>query len=236
MKRLAHPVFWAFVVLACLAMSALQLWRADFKGRRFVAEAAARNANPIALSSAHRQAAELIGRAVAARGEWLPDATLLLDNKLEQGQAGYHVVTPLRLAGVDVVVLVNRGWVRAPRLRSDLPAVAAPPAGMVEVAGIARGFETRAFEFGEDKPQGRVWQHLREATYRRESGLDALPLIVLQTTAVDDGLRRAWTATGAPNPALAHYGYAGMWAVFALLAAGYAVLLRRAPAPDANHD
>lgn len=227
MRRFAHPLFWLFVVALCIAMSALQLWRADVKGRRFAAEEAARVAHPIDLSVAHRDAAELIGRAVAARGDWLPDASLLLDNKLDQGQVGYHLVTPMRLAGSQAVVLVNRGWVRAPRLRSELPVMPPPPTGTVEVAGIARGFETRAFEFGDDKPQGRVWQHLREATYCRESGFDALPLVVLQTSAADDGLRRGWTVAGKPDPAYAHYGYAGMWAVFAVLAAGYAVMLRR---------
>jgi surfeit locus 1 family protein len=122
------------------------------------------------------------------------------------------------------VVLVNRGWVSAGRLRSELPPIATPP-GVVEISGIARNFESKFFQFGHAVPEGAVWQHVGEADYRQRSGLDALPVIVLQSSPAGDGLIRDWSDMRGPqNPAQRHYGYAIMWAIFALMAAGYGLL------------
>ena len=68
------------------------------------------------------------------RGVFVPERTVLLDNKVRHHRAGYEVVTPLRLNGVHV--LVNRGWVEAGRTRADLPQVPVP-GGEVRVEGVA---------------------------------------------------------------------------------------------------
>lgn len=208
------------LVLACLGMARLQLWRAETRGERFMHEQAALNSVPIALTAQSRVRANLLDRAATARGRWLPEKTLFLDNKIYRSRPGYHVLTPLQLSGGGAVVLVNRGWITAPRLRSEIPQVSSP-SGEIDLTGVTRSFEVRTFELQETQPQGFVWQHVREADYRRLSGLDALPVILLQTGADSDGLVRDW---GAPeNPATKHYGYAAMWLVFAVMAAAYGI-------------
>ncbi len=212
------------LVFICLGMARLQLWRAETRGDRFEKEHAVRSATPIELSAQLRDPAALIDRAATARGLWLPQGTLYLDNKIYRSRAGFHVLTPLRLAGSEVVVLVNRGWIVAPRLRSDLPTVPAP-GGEVSVSGLTTKFETQTFELKKTAPQGPIWQHVREMDYRQNTGLDPLPIILLQTGGMDDGLIRDWeTAT---NPASKHYGYAAMWLMFALMAAGYGIFAWR---------
>lgn len=212
------------LVAICLGMAWLQLWRAETRGVKFEREQAALASTPISLSPQQRQHEQLLDRAAQARGRWLPAKTLYLDNKIHRGRAGYQVLTPLQLSGSEAVVLVNRGWIAAPRLRSELPAVTSPP-GEIEVSGVTRSFETRVFELQETLPQGAIWQHVLEADYRRHSGLDALPVILLQTDVQDDGLVRDW---GSPsNPAHKHYGYMAMWLVFALMAAAYGLLAWR---------
>lgn len=212
------------LILVCLGMARLQVWRAETRGERFEREHAALFATPVSLSAQHREREKLLDRAATARGRWLADKTLFVDNKIHLGRAGYHVLTPLQLSGSATVVLVNRGWIAAPRLRSDVPSVSSP-AGEIEIAGVTRSFETRTFELQETQPQGGVWQHVREADYRRLSGLDALPVLLLQTGADGDGLVRDW---GAPeNPATRHYGYAAIWLVFALMAAAYGLFAWR---------
>jgi len=47
-------------------------------------------------------------QSVSVTGTFLPKYSVMLDNKLRHGKAGYEVVTPLRLAGSDLHVLVNR--------------------------------------------------------------------------------------------------------------------------------
>lgn len=212
------------LVAICLGMAWLQLWRAETRGPRFEREQAALGSTPISLSAQQREGEKLLDRAATARGRWLPAKTLFVDNKIYRGRAGYHVLTPLLLSGSETVVLVNRGWIAASRLRSELPQVPSP-AGEIEVTGVTHSFEMRTFELKETLPQGAVWQHVRETDYRRYSGLDALPVILLQTDVYDDGLIRDW---GSPtNPAYKHYGYMVMWLVFALMAAAYGLLAWR---------
>jgi len=212
------------LILVCLGMARLQLWRAETRGEKFEREQAALISVPISLSAQQREHEKLLDRAATARGRWLPEKILFVDNKIYRSRAGYHVLTPLQLSGSTSVVLVNRGWIAAPRLRSELPSVSSPT-GEIEIAGVTRSFETRTFELQQTQPQGTVWQHVREADYRRLSGLDALPVVLLQTGADGDGLIRDWGA--AENPATRHYGYAAMWLVFALMAVAYGLFAWR---------
>jgi surfeit locus 1 family protein len=213
-----RPALILLLVVICLAMAALQYWRAVTRGERFEREQAALLSTPVSLSALQREREALIDRAAIARGSWRAEKTLFLDNKIHRSRPGYHVLTPLQLSGSEVVVLVNRGWIPAPRLRSELPEVMSPT-GEVEVSGVTRSFETRIFELQETPPQGAVWQHVREADYRRYSGLDALPVLLLQTGADNDGMIRDWGS--AENPATKHHGYMAMWLVFAVMAAAY---------------
>lgn len=212
------------LVLTCLAMAGLQYWRAATRGERFEREQAALVSTPVSLSPQQREREKLIDRAATARGRWRAEKTLFLDNKIYRSRPGYHVLTPLQLSGSEVVVLVNRGWIPAPRLRSDVPSV--PTAtGEIEVSGVTRSFETRIFELKVTPPQGAIWQHVREADYRQYSGLDALPVLLLQTGVDSDGLIRDWGS--AENPATKHYGYMVMWLVFAVMAAAYGLFAWR---------
>jgi surfeit locus 1 family protein len=62
---------------------------------------------------------------VSARGRYDPERHLLLDNKVWQGRAGVHVLTPFR-TDQGPSVLVNRGWLPLPADRSRLPDVPTP--------------------------------------------------------------------------------------------------------------
>jgi surfeit locus 1 family protein len=212
------------LVAVCLGMARLQLWRAETRGGIFERQQASAGSAPIALGAEQRDADELQWRPVTARGVWLAERTLFLDNKIHRQRAGYHVLTPLQLERSRTVVLVNRGWVPAPRLRTEIPLIATA-SGLVEISGIARKFESKFFEFGNPLPEGQVWQHVREADFRQRSGLDVLPVIVLQSNVAADGLIRDWGDLHGPdNPAQRHYGYAIMWGIFAVMAAGYGLL------------
>src|SRR5262252_7479595 len=66
-------------------------------------------------------AAAMQNRRIALSGTFLPQYTVLLDNKIYNHRAGYEVVTPLRVDGESVLVL--RGWIEAGRSREVLPEV-----------------------------------------------------------------------------------------------------------------
>ena len=63
-------------------------------------------------------------RRLEVHGELVAAPQFLLDNRLHEGVAGYHVLTALRVPGSRERLLVNRGWVSSGGDRSVLPDVA----------------------------------------------------------------------------------------------------------------
>lgn len=150
-------------------------------------------------------------RRLEARGVWLPERTILLDNKVQKGFAGYEVVTPLRLEGSDLHLLVNRGWIRAPQLRSELPQIETP-AGVVAVEGIARIPNKRFIELSSEVVSGMVWQNLTMERYASWSKLKVQPVLLYQEGGDADGLQRVEAAPEAAGiNADRHRGYAVTW-------------------------
>jgi len=169
---------------------------------------------PISLSSALVDPAEFAFRHVAVRGDYVDRYSILLDNKVLHGRVGYQVVSPLRIAGSDMHVLVNRGWVAAGRTRSELPRAAAPT-GAQTIEGIAVVPSARFYELAPESPQGPVWQNLVLERYRAWSGLALQPVVIEQTNDARDGLAREW---GRPDAGTArHRSYALQWFAFAAL-------------------
>jgi len=64
---------------------------------------------------------ELLWRKVTAAGNFLENQQILLDNQVNNGQAGYYVYTPFKVKGVDEIFLVNRGWVPVGVDRNKIP-------------------------------------------------------------------------------------------------------------------
>jgi surfeit locus 1 family protein len=212
---------WVVLIAALLAgalTARLGLWQLDRAAQKVSLQAALdAQAQRPALSNAELAGADQLHRRVALRGTWIAERTVWLDNRPMDGRVGFFVVTPLRLAGRDDTVLVQRGW--APRHaaeRNRLPPLVTP-AGEVEVIGRLAASPSRLYELGEGST-GAIRQNLDPAAFGAEAGLKLLPLTVVQTDAnpssIDDGLLRHW-----PAPELGlhkHYGYAFQW--FALCA------------------
>ncbi len=153
-------------------------------------------------------------QSVSVTGTFVPTYSVMLDNKLRQGKPGYEVVTPLRLAGSDLHVLVNRGWVQAPPTRDVLPEVRTP-AGEVRVEGVALERLPRILNVAPNE-KGRVRQSLDVAAFAAETGLRLEPRIIEQHSTTDDGLLRDWPRpdTGVEK----NESYAVQWYSFAALA------------------
>jgi len=133
---------------------------------------------PVQLTGPVASAQPLLFRRVIAKGEWLADKQIFIDNQVHEGVAGFHVITPLRLAGSSGVVLVNRGWIARDASYPAAPPVAVP-AGPVEVHGLAATPPKRYIELSPETISGNVWQNLSFERYRERTGLDVLPVEVL---------------------------------------------------------
>lgn len=170
-------------------------------------------AAPIEIAAAPMSMEAVAAKRVTARGVFLPERSVLLDNKIHGGRVGYEVVTPLRLSGSALHVLVNRGWIAAGPRRDALPQVGTP-AGTVRIDGLAQERLPQAMSAGPE--QGPVRQNLELAAYARESGLALQPFFVQQLDGPDDGLVRDWVRPEAGIDK--HRAYALQWYSLAALA------------------
>ncbi len=164
--------------------------------------------------------ANVLHREAVLQGTWQAAHTVYLDNRPMDGKTGFWVVTPLLLSGSTKAVLVQRGWVpRDFNDRTRLPAVLTPE-GVVTVAGRMAPPPSKLYEFA-GAAQGRIRQNLDLPAYAAETGLDLVPVSLLQTGIASEGLQRDWAP---PNTGVdRHYGYAFQWfALSALLVGLYA--------------
>ena len=208
-RNAVWPLFAAVAgIAAAMALGNWQLNRAAEKREARARLEAAMSQPPISVSSTEIPAADVEMRRVEARGVFEPRHAIFIDNRIHHGVPGYHVVTPLKLAGGERYVLVNRGWIAQPPSRAELPQVPTP-AGLVTVQGIAMVPGKRTLELSAHVVEGSIWQNLTIERYREARPIAIQPFLIRQESAAEDGLVREW-----PAPDIGvdkHYGYAFQW-------------------------
>ncbi|NJD08208.1 MAG: SURF1 family protein [Methylococcaceae bacterium] len=128
---------------AFCALGVWQVHRAEYKRGLMSQQQARERLPPRPLPTASIDLAELRYLPVTATGSYDGDHQFLLDNQVVDGRPGFRVLTPLRLASGDAV-LVNRGWVPQGKDRSQLPALPVP-AGKVTLTGHIDRFPAVGF-------------------------------------------------------------------------------------------
>ena len=179
---------------------------------------AAQSAAPVSLATLGDATdwSALRYRSVVAEGEYVAAAQILVDNKVHEGRAGYHVVTPLAMRD-GRAVLVDRGWIAPGATRAELPS-APPPAGIVRVTGRIGSPGSAPLALGSDAPANGVWQHLDPARFAQLTAVAVLPVVI-----------EATPSSRAPNEPVAdwpppdfgidkHRVYMVQWYAFAALA------------------
>jgi len=211
---------WGWLIVALAAASAFialgnwQLRRADERRTLAAAHQAALHGPAVDLPARPIEASALALRRVTARGRFVPAQTIYLDNRVRHGRVGYEIVTPLRLAGSALHVIVMRGWVAGTGSRAELPQVTTP-SGEQRIEGIALAAIPQRFEPKDAQPEGRVWQNLSVERYRAATGLNVQPILLEQRSDDGDGLSRDWPPRGAG--AEKNENYALQWYSFAAL-------------------
>jgi surfeit locus 1 family protein len=164
----------------------------------------------------------LAGRRVKATGRYDHAHDVVLRGGALQGDPGVYVVTPLRIAGSDTAVLVERGFVPTPdAVTADVTQIA--ETGEVTVAGLARRVGT-----GGGNPLDRggntTWARIDLGALRRRVSYPLLSITIRQTPA--PGLPTLPRRLEAPpidqGP---HVSYAIQWFLFAGLAVAFAFLV-----------
>uniref|UniRef100_B1XS78 SURF1-like protein n=1 Tax=Polynucleobacter necessarius subsp. necessarius (strain STIR1) TaxID=452638 RepID=B1XS78_POLNS len=170
-------------------------------------------------------------RRMIARGQYLPNAAVWLDNRPRPippagsttVQSGFYLMMPLRLEDKDEVLWVNRGW--APRNnenRETLPPVKTP-SKVINIEGIVFAHPGKVYELGSNKidvdvSKPRIEQNFDLESERKLHGWGQAPFILRELeVGAEDGLLRDWAplTSGVDR----HYAYAFQW--FALAFAGF---------------
>jgi len=211
--RRFKPSLWGTMaaiagVCAGVLLGQWQLNRAQQKVE--LAQKLARRANEpvIHIGPVPTNADALEFRAIEARGTFEPSGMVLLDNRVRDGMVGYEVVMPLRIAGSDMNILVNRGWIAGNRNRSKLPEIRTP-AGEISLSGIAVVPGQKKFELSGETIEGVVWQNLTIERYRAHMPFRIQPVLLQQVSETDDGLLRQWTMS--QREVNVHRSYALQW-------------------------
>jgi surfeit locus 1 family protein len=128
----ATPRFWAVTAATVFTMAvtaSLGLWQLDRAAQKLALQAQINDrgalaawTNPDLLGAA--DATTGVHRPVRLSGQWVPQASVFLDNRQMNGRVGLYLVTPLRLDGSGRAVL---GAARFHRPR--------PPAGHRHAGG-----------------------------------------------------------------------------------------------------
>lgn len=164
-----------------------------------------------------------VGRPVTLAGTWLPESTLLVDDRDLDGRTGLWAVTPVAVCAgpeascdpdTDPAVLVVRGW--AP----TAAAVPPPPTGAVQLTGWLQPGEGTGLP--DPDPTDDVLAELRIASAIQHVDQDLYGAYVVASDGVDrDGLE-AVTPDSLPAPStftsLQNLLYAVEWWLFGAFA------------------
>jgi len=165
-------------------------------------------APPLALTP-HSLPEELPGhRRVTLRGHYEPAYQILLDNQIHGEQAGYLVLTPLRIEGSEARVLVNRGWVPLGRSRAVLPRTA-PPQGTVTINATVWEAAPPKLVLADAPAAGPVWQSFDAARFRAWVPFALLPFALRLEAGAAGAYRCDWPR--ADEKTAMHRGYALQW-------------------------
>lgn len=222
MTRRFRAELWPTLAVAALvpAMVALGFWQLHRAGEKqaLQEEYDARATGPVVRIEPRLQRAEdLRFYRVTVRGAYETANQLYIDNRVHQGRAGYHVVTPFRIEGGDVRVLVNRGWIPPGPDRAQLPP-AAIPEGVQEITGIATVPSDKPFRLGAEaalRHDGQtLWQHMDLVRFAASVRYPVQPVIVLLgPESAAGGFTREWSRLDAGIAV--HQGYAFQWFMLA---------------------
>ena len=215
---------WVPFVLAAVAVAlgvALAQWQTRRALEKEAVEArmsAQQAAAPLDLNSALPRIDEAEFRRAVVKGEFVRDWPVYLDNRPYQGNAGFYLLMPFRIAGSDQHVLVARGWIKRDMSdRTRLPPIATP-SGIVQIEGVIRRHPGHVLELGHAEPlhPGAIVQNLDVQEFAQASKLNAAPLLIEQVSDTQDGLVRDWLRPSAGVER--HRAYAFQWYALAATA------------------
>ena len=211
-------VFCVMAVLAAAVFTRLGFWqlsRLHERQRRNAEVLAAQRGRPDAFGSLPADTAAAHYRPALVTGRFDYEHELVLAGRTHLGSPGVELLTPVRIAGQDTAVLVNRGWVYSP----DAGSVDRARWHESDSAAVAGYVEQYAPDAGSTQStlDSRI---IRRVSRREIAGRIPYPLApyyLVQTGDTADAKHPARRSIPALDDG-PHRGYAVQWFAFAITA------------------
>ncbi len=206
------PTLITVPMLAVLiALGTWQLDRLAWKTAVIEQMSARTTAAPTALPAQIVDPEAWAYRRVVATGTFRHDRALFVLRPSRDGQAGYHVITPLLRPGGAPALLINRGFVPFDRREA-----ASRPAGPVTVEGIARVPLPPGWFAPANVPADGLWYRVDLGAMAAAAGLDRVAPVYVDAVRGPDPA--VLPVGGQTRLALRndHFGYALTWYGLAL--------------------
>lgn len=151
-------------------------------------------------------------QAVSVTGTFDPTRLFFIDNQLNEGVPGYHVVALFHDDNIATPIAINLGWVKAPQSRQQLPRVEVPQ-GTYTLTGLVKQPQQNVFVEQTVEQLGQPWpkrvQEFIPANIQATTGIAMQPYLLLLAEEHDIGYQRSWQ----PNvmPPEKHQAYALQW-------------------------
>ena len=220
--RVFRPPVWSVLLTLAgvILFSALGLWQLERAAVKQAIEDsyAARLESDYQPYRADESPEDMVYRRLWLEGRFDNDHHFLLDNRVQQGRAGYNVLTPFRLRDSDTIVLVDRGWAPWGARRDPLPEIQPAPAGD-RVFGIVHVPEKSRFQMGRVElaaawPQ--LIPYLDLELLREQYSPRLLPMVLWMAPESEDKYVREWQPVWMPPEK--SRAYAVQWFSFAAIA------------------
>jgi surfeit locus 1 family protein len=216
--------------LGAVIMVGLGFWQLGrLQERRALnAETRRRLAQPPLVLSGQRLAdtASLEYRPAVVRGVYDFSQEIVLLNRSHAQVPGVHVITPLRMEGSEMAVLVDRGWLPLELARPEARAVYHTPSGAVEVRGILRASQTRPAAIflplpadpprGAEDPRLDEWYWLNIDQIQGQVSFSLAPMFI-ELTPSPGGTQLPIPDNAVDLSEGPHLGYAVQWFAFAAI-------------------
>ena len=231
---------WTLLALgAALVLARLGFWQLDRNAARLERNShiiARLEQPPVRLAGPVADPASLVYRKATVSGTFDYANEILLRSGGAEGRSGVHLLTPLRIQGSDVALLVDRGWI---------PIAQSGPAARAAFRGPEQAAIEGLLRPAQNPPGGRsssqaqaagrgpsdTWFSVDVPGIQAQLPYRLLPFYLEQTPPPDAPPLPAPVTDLVLNQG-SHLGYAVQWFTFALIGlAGYVAVFARKPAP-----
>ena len=155
---------------------------------------------------------------IEMQGHYLDAPQLLLDNQINQQQIGYHIFTPFELDGLNLTIMVNRGWIAKDDFKAEVLSINSQPTTIIgKLNHIPQvGIQLGEIELSKDKAQQVITYFDKDKVplFLHENLCTSLNCVISNKVLLlrqdqAQGFKRNWNPIIMPPSK--HVGYAVQW-------------------------